>query len=145
MVDPLKDLHNYSSEMTVSQVIKFFKRKGMDFTKTMIQNYVRVGAIDPPDGRVYRERHIKALAMIEFLKPVYSLDEIKCVFKAIDVIEDYDRFLEAFGRSCVFWGERAENETELDFLLEVTAFCAAAKRMTREMLPDEMWKINEKE
>ena len=143
MIDPLKDLHNYSSEMTISQVIKFFQRKGIDFTKTMIQNYVRVGAIDPPDGRVYRERHIKALAMIELLKPVYSLDEIKFVFKTMDVTESYDRFLEAYVRSCDFWDKRAQAEDGQDFLLEIAAFGAAAKRMTREKMLNDMVSANE--
>ena len=130
IVDPLNDLHNYSHEMTISQVIKFFQRKGIDFTKTMIQNYVRVGAIDPPDGRVYRERHMKALVMVELLKPVYSLDEIKIIFKSLDVNDVYKRFLDFYSRSCNFWADKKDIENEQEFLLEVTAFCAAAKRMT---------------
>lgn len=138
MVDPLKDLHHYSNEMTISQVIKFFQRKGIDFTKTMIQNYVRVGVIDPPDGRVYYERHIKALVMIEILKQVYSLDEIKSIFASINVAEAYDRFLESFISSCEFWNKRAETEKGQEFLLEITAFCSAAKRMTREKTPTEL-------
>ena len=137
MVDPLRDLHNYSKEMTVSQVIKFFQRKGIDFTKTMIQNYVRIGAIEPPDGRVYSERHMKALAMIEFLKPVYTLDEIRRLFINIDVVEAYDYFLEAYSKSCEFWIKRMEAENNKDFLLEIMAFCAASKYMTREMTPAE--------
>ena len=142
MYDPLKDLHNYSSEMTISQVIKFFERKGIAFTKTMIQNYVRVGAIDPPDGRVYSERHIKALVMIDLLKQVYSLDEVRCIFANVDVLEAYDQFLETFSRSCDFWKKRAETELGQDFLLEITAFCSAAKRMTRDKTPSEMWITN---
>ena len=132
MVDPLRDLNNYSKNLTISKVIKFFQRKGIEFTKTMIQNYVRVGAIDPPDGRVYLERHMKALTMIELLKPVYSLDEIRYIFKILGVDEAYDRFLEAYTRSCEFWDERSRTESEQDFLLEITAFCAAAKRITSE-------------
>ena len=143
MVDPLRDLHNYSNEMTISQVIKFFQRKGIDFTKTMIQNYVRVGAIDPPDGRLYSERHIKALAMIEILKQVYSLDEIRSIFANIDIAEAYDQFFEYFSGSCEFWDKRAETEKGQDFLLEITAFCSAAKRMTREKTPAELWIVNE--
>jgi len=145
IVDPLNDLYNYSHEMTISQVIKFFRRKGVDFTKTMIQNYVRVGAIDPPDGRVYRERHMKALAMVELLKPVYSLDEIKYIFKSVDVNETYDRFFEAYSKSCDFWDNRNDIENEQDFLLEITAFCAAAKRMTKlekSKEPNEVYNVN---
>jgi len=133
--DPLRDLHNYKKEMTISQVIKFFQRKGIDFTKTMIQNYVRVGVIDPPYGRFYIDRHMKALAMLEFLKPVYSLDEIKYIFMILGVDEAYDRFLEAYSRSREFWDERSKAENEQDFLLEITAFCAAAKRITSEKTP----------
>ena len=137
IVDPLNDLHNYSHEMTISQVIKFFQRKGIDFTKTMIQNYVRVGAIDPPDGRVYRERHMKALTIIELLKPVYSLDEIKFIFSAIGVNEAYDRFMESYIKSCNFWNDKNDLH-EKDYLLEIAAFCAATKRMTRVKMPTDL-------
>ena len=142
MVDPLRDLNNYSKNLTISKVIKFFQRKGIEFTKTMIQNYVRVGAIDPPDGRVYLERHMKALVMIELLKPVYSLDEIKNILKILDAKDDYDSFLEAYSRSYEFWDNRSEVENRHDFLLEITTLCSAEKRITHEKAPTELYQTN---
>jgi DNA-binding transcriptional MerR regulator len=75
--DLLWDLRNYSSEMSISQVVKFFKKHDVDFTKTTIQHYVRVGALPPPAGRKYSESHIAGLAMIAWLRSVFSLEEIR--------------------------------------------------------------------
>lgn len=79
--DPLKDIHNYSGGMTISQVVRFFERQGMPFTKTMIQNYVRIGLLPPPEEkRLYGRGHLTMLALIHSLKPVFSLEEIGALF-----------------------------------------------------------------
>lgn len=82
-----------SDELTISQVVKFFERQGRSFTKTMIQNYVRVGVLPPPvDKRYYTKDHLVLLTLIDNLKSIYSLDEIKSVLEPIrndpDVFED---------------------------------------------------------
>lgn len=126
-MDPLKDLHNYSGDMTISQVVRFFERRDIKFTKTMIQNYVRVGVLEPPDGRVYHAGHLKTLVLIEYLKQVYSLDEIKSLFETIDISESYEIFLEMYDASLRFWDERAA-EGKDGLKLELAAFCAATKQ-----------------
>ena len=69
-----------SDELTISQVVKFFERQGKEFTKTMIQNYVRVGVLPPPvDKRYYTKNHLVLLTLIDNLKSVYSLEEIRTV------------------------------------------------------------------
>lgn len=82
-----------SDELTISQVVKFFERQGRNFTKTMIQNYVRVGVLPPPlDKRYYTKNHLVLLTLIDNLKAIYSLDEIKTVLAPIrnnpDIFED---------------------------------------------------------
>jgi len=82
-----------SDELTISQVVKFFERQGRSFTKTMIQNYVRVGVLPPPvDKRYYTKNHLVMLTLIDSLKAIYSLDEIKTVLEPIrnnpDIFED---------------------------------------------------------
>ena len=78
----LVNINNYNSEMTISQVIKFFSGFGMEFTKTMIQNYVRVAVIPPPvRKRYYVKKHLILLAMIYELKEIYSLPEISELFE----------------------------------------------------------------
>lgn len=73
-----------SDELTISQVVKFFNRQGRNFTKTMIQNYVRVGVLPPPvDKRYYTKNHLVLLTLIDNLKAIYSLDEIKLVLAPI--------------------------------------------------------------
>lgn len=73
-----------SDELTISQVVKFFERQGRSFTKTMIQNYVRVGVLPPPvEKRYYTKNHLVLLTLIDYLKAIYSLEEIKAVLLPI--------------------------------------------------------------
>ncbi|OGO81034.1 MAG: hypothetical protein A2Y21_02290 [Clostridiales bacterium GWC2_40_7] len=82
-----------SDELTISQVVKFFERQGRSFTKTMIQNYVRVGVLPPPvEKRYYTKNHLVLLTLIDNLKAIYSLEEIRTVLLPIrnnpDLFED---------------------------------------------------------
>lgn len=82
-----------SDELTISQVVKFFEKQGKTFTKTMIQNYVRVGVLPPPIGkRYYTRNHLVLLTLIDSLKNAYSLEEIKMILGPIrnnpDIFED---------------------------------------------------------
>lgn len=73
-----------NDELTISQVVKFFDKQGRSFTKTMIQNYIRVGVLPPPvDKRYYTRNHLVLLTLIDNLKEIYSLDEIKTVLEPI--------------------------------------------------------------
>jgi DNA-binding transcriptional MerR regulator len=82
-----------SDELTISQVVKFFDRQGRSFTKTMIQNYVRVGVLPPPvDKRYYTKNHLILLTLIDNLKAIYSLEDIRMVLEPIrnnpEIFED---------------------------------------------------------
>lgn len=80
----INDLQTFNDEMTISQVVRFFKKQNKTFTKTMIQNYVRIGVVPPPiDKRYYTKKHLILLALIDQLKDFYSLDDIKIVFSPI--------------------------------------------------------------
>ena len=77
----LRDVMSYNDSMTISQVVKFFERQGVVFTKPMIQHYVRVGLLPPPEEkRRYTRFHLLLLAVVERLKGNYSLDDIAAVF-----------------------------------------------------------------
>lgn len=82
-----------NDELTISQVVKFFERQNRTFTKTMIQNYVRVGLLPPPfEKRYYTRNHLILLALIDSLKEIYTLEEIKAVLQPIrnnpEIFED---------------------------------------------------------
>jgi len=82
-----------SDELTISQVVRFFEKQGKSFTKTMIQNYVRVGVMPPPiEKRYYTRNHLILLTLIDNLKNVYSLEEIKTVLAPVrnnpDIFDD---------------------------------------------------------
>lgn len=87
--NPLDNIHNYNDKMTISQVVRFFERQDIHFTKTMIQNYVRHSVIPPPhEKRYYTKEHLIMLVIIDSVKEVYSLEEIKNIFPPAPLAAD---------------------------------------------------------
>ncbi|MDR2650206.1 MAG: DUF1836 domain-containing protein [Clostridiales bacterium] len=87
--DLLRDVMSYNDSMTISQVIKFFERQGVVFTKPMIQHYVKVGALPPPeDKRRYTRLHLLRLAVLQQLKEIYSLENIAAAFSGLAPVDD---------------------------------------------------------
>lgn len=122
------DLHSFNEEMTISQVVKFFEKNGYIFTKTMIQNYIRIGVLPSPvNKRNYTKNHLLLLALIYRLKTVFSLDEIKEVLMPI----------------------LGENSTHGDDLIQTGRLCETyhalhtkALSYWGESLPEDMVRIN---
>jgi len=78
MRDILHDIQQYNSQLTISQVVTFFERKGVTVSKSMIQNHVRDRLLPPPvNKRHYTHKHLAALAVISVLKTVYEMADIK--------------------------------------------------------------------
>ncbi len=104
--EPLKGISNYKGEMTLSQVITFFERQGVLLTKTMVQNYVRVGVIPPlVNKRYYDRRHMCMLVIVSLLKDIYSLEEIRLVFSPhFENVEPlYKSFIEMYSLAVIQW------------------------------------------
>jgi DNA-binding transcriptional MerR regulator len=78
MVNPLHDIHNYGKNLTITQVVKFFEKINGTITRPMVQNYIRAGLLPPPvNKRFYTHKHLAALVIIDYLKSVYGIDEIR--------------------------------------------------------------------
>lgn len=78
------NLETFNEEMTISQVIKFFGRYNIAFTKTMIQNYIRIGLLPGPvEKRYYVKEHLILLFLIYNLKESFSLEELRAVFSPV--------------------------------------------------------------
>ena len=78
MFDPLSDIGQYSKKMTIAQVVKFFIKKEIGITRAMVQNYIRIGIIPPPlEKRFYTHKHLAALVLVDYLKTVFDMSEIK--------------------------------------------------------------------
>ena len=112
------DLNSFHEELMISQVVRFFERHGRKFTKTMIQNYVRVGIIPPPvEKRYYTRNHLILLTLIDNLKSAYSLDEIKLMLAPIlkdpNTFEDdiinvqdlYNEYMNSYNKTLNNWQE----------------------------------------
>ena len=77
MTDHLSDIHHYSPNLTIANVIKFCEKKGLPISRPMIQNYIRDGLLPPPINRNYTHKHLSALVIISHLKAVCDLPIIK--------------------------------------------------------------------
>ena len=78
MYDPLNDINQYNKTLTIAQLIKFCEKKGLDITRPMVQNYIKIGLLPPPVGkRFYTHGHLAALAVITNLKSVYEIEKIR--------------------------------------------------------------------
>ncbi|MCF0125221.1 MAG: DUF1836 domain-containing protein, partial [Clostridia bacterium] len=66
-------------------------------TKTMINNYVKHGALKPPVSKKYNREHIAYLFVIFILKQIYSLDEIK---KLINLAIETSSTDQSYNRFC---------------------------------------------
>ena len=137
-------LKGYNETMTISQAVVFFGRHGYGITKTMIQNYVRVGALPlPADKRRYTKNHILTILLIDQLKTVFSLDEIKMILgPAIEnVFVNGGDMSAAYGRFCEIYENKLKNEEAqketgrvgpFDDKLSLAAECAALRRAVTE-------------
>ena len=64
-------------EKYLSNYIENDSEKEEIITKTMINNYVKHGAIKPPINKKYNREHLAYLFVIFILKQVYSINDIK--------------------------------------------------------------------
>jgi len=74
-------------------------------TKTMINNYVKQGILQPPENKKYNRLHIAELFVICILKQVYSISEIKeLISLALEINSaenSYNRFCDYLTNSLV--------------------------------------------
>ncbi len=83
------DINNFKDELSISKVIKFFEMKNIAFTKTMIQNYNRVGALPQlHKNRFYTRNHLVYLYYIDLLKSDFTLKEIKDILDNLNSEND---------------------------------------------------------
>jgi hypothetical protein len=62
-----------------------FKRGENDkvFTKTMINNYTKLGLLMPPENKKYTRDHMILLALLYNLKNILSINDIKSLFSSV--------------------------------------------------------------
>lgn len=110
--NPLVDIDNYSNKMSISKVVKYFERQGIFFTKTMIQNYVRVGVLPTPeDKRWYTKKHMIALYLVNELKVVFSLDDLRRVIIPLFEKDDNFDYMTYLNEFLNFYNETIESES----------------------------------
>lgn len=77
-----------------------FKEDEKILTKSMVNNYVKQGIVDPPVKKRYNKVHIAYLLVVCILKSVYSLDEITKMIalqiRKYPIDSSYNYFLDEF-------------------------------------------------
>lgn len=76
-----------------------------DMTKTMINNYVKKGVVNPPIKKKYTKEHLAHLIVVSFLKLIFSMDEITLLIQfqmhACDIGRAYNYFCDEMERCLV--------------------------------------------
>jgi len=133
----LLNISSYKSEMTISQVVRFFDGFGMGFTKTMIQNYVRVGVIPPPvRKRYYVKNHIILLAMIYELKESCSLPEISKLFKLYIKSDNSDELTDLYNKFLILYAKYIKAASD-DSLMNLAVQTAVNRKIVKNMMDNE--------
>ncbi len=111
-----------------------------EITATMVNNYVKVKAIPPPEKKRYGRAQLAGLYLICMLKQVYSLGEITAMLRVAEEPEDfparYDTFcaeLEEVFRG-VFTGEALPHEGQSLTVTRAAAYTLAYKLYTLGLL-----------
>lgn len=73
-----------------------FNKEDKIITKTMINNYVKLGIMPAPEKKKYSREHIAYLIVIFVLKQVYSINDIgkliSLTIKTFEISKAYNRF-----------------------------------------------------
>ena len=99
-------------DLYLDQTVTFLEKELKNFicnkdetiiTKTMINNYVKQGLINPPKKKKYNKIHIATLIVICVLKQIYSINDIsvliKLAIKTARINYAYDEFCNAIERA----------------------------------------------
>ncbi len=79
-----ENINSYKSQLTISQLIKFFEKYNVIIPKTTIQNFVRNEVLsEVVEKRYYTKLHILQTAIALMYKDIFSLSEISALNKII--------------------------------------------------------------
>ena len=110
-----------------------------ELTKSMVNNYVKVGLIPRPVGKKYDREHLAMLLMICILKQAMSMEEIATLMSMLceeNTRQGYEQFLEeveglraaASSGRIDLWLDRADERRQALRAGVVAAICAIVAR-----------------
>ncbi|KDR95586.1 protein of unknown function [Peptoclostridium litorale DSM 5388] len=83
----IPDIELYMEQVTgfIDDRLKNLKRDSSEktLTKTMINNYTKLGILMPPKNKKYSKDHMILMLLVYYLKQVLSLDDIKALIAPI--------------------------------------------------------------
>ncbi len=79
-----ENINSYKSQLTISQLIKFFEKYNVVIPRTTIQNFVRNEVLsEVEEKRYYSKLHILQTATALMYKDIFSLSDISALNKII--------------------------------------------------------------
>jgi DNA-binding transcriptional MerR regulator len=144
MRDPLSDIHQYSTTLTISQVVKFCEKKELGITRAMVQNYIRLGMLPPPvRKRIYTHKHLTALSLIGRMKSVFDMDTIKtalCPLMDDEGLEldIYQQIIKKWSEITVHWKKTMPSVITKDAAPEISRLALMAHAADVQILAEEM-------
>ncbi len=83
-IDFFENINSYKSNLTISQVIKFFEKYNITIPKTTIQNFVRNEVLsEVVEKRYYTKQHLLEIIIALGYREVFELSTIKSLNKLI--------------------------------------------------------------
>lgn len=120
------------------------KRSGESsvFTKTMINNYVKSGLVEPPIKKKYGSTAIEDLIIIYHLKKAFSIQDISIILEAIKenghyydhFINDYNKIRDSFKDTVLKFSEGKDDLKLLEQLIVEISF----KKQLADILIDQI-------
>lgn len=127
-----ENINSYKSNLTISQVIKFFEKYGITIPKTTIQNLVRNEVItEIYEKRYYTKIHLFEIILTQYYKDVFSLKELKNLNRIIEKECDINGIDKVFENIYVLnnnINEYLETDTYLDLIYSMTSSVLNRKR-----------------
>lgn len=149
--DELPTIPLYMDQVVLylNEQLSFFQREGGTplLTSSMVNNYVKAGAVPRPEKKKYHRRHLAALAILCMLKQVLPLQDVKTLLQEEGSLEGlYGLFCQAhsqaMGQACQELEESLQphkdlRQEALRLAVEANAKRAAAERLLICLAADE--------
>ncbi len=125
----LPDLELYMDQV-LSLVVRYLGTDGKALTASMVNNYVKMGAVPPPTKKRYTRAHLSRLIIICVLKSVLPLVDIQALIERGIKDSSDEQFYSAFREQ--YQSVREELSVLYDSSVSVPSLLSAALRAQAE-------------
>ncbi|MFV0503214.1 MAG: DUF1836 domain-containing protein [Lachnospirales bacterium] len=108
-INIFSNIDSYRDTLLVSNVIDFFNKNNIKFTRDTISNYLKLNILPPLDNKkYYNKHHLFFLFFISKYKEIYRLEEIGKILKKIDADIGIEEYYNQYISTYTFYSDRIE-------------------------------------